>query len=366
MKILGQKIILRWLVIIFCLCVGYSDYLHADDSKPILITDAAGRTHTFEKPPERLVVVGSAPYMPLHLLYMFPETKDVLVGYERKYKTAEAFLPLVDPELDNKAVLSTNPGTEQIAALHPDVVISKGTTITPLENSLAALNVPIVHLGIENPAMFLNDVKNVGKLLGNDPRAKVIVDFYQSRLNHLKKTFETVPLEKKPTVLLLEYSNRSGDVAVRVPAKTWIQTVQTQIAGGRPVWADHLKTQEGWQVVGFEQIATWNPDKIFMVVWFRLNGFDVIRSLQKDAKWRMLKAVAADEMYLFPQDIFGWDTADPRWILGVMWLAIKMHPRHFDAINMKKEVFLFFEQLYGLPPAVIQSELIPRIHLNGK
>lgn len=45
-------------------------------------------------------------------------------GVERKFKTAEAFLPLIDPRLDTKTVLATNPGPEQIAALHPDVVIT--------------------------------------------------------------------------------------------------------------------------------------------------------------------------------------------------------------------------------------------------
>lgn len=94
----------------------------ADDSAPVTITDAAGITHTLKHLPERVVVVGSAPYMPLHMLYMFPETQTRLVGYERKFKTAEEFLPLVDPVLENKTVLSANPGPEQIAAWNPEKI----------------------------------------------------------------------------------------------------------------------------------------------------------------------------------------------------------------------------------------------------
>ncbi len=357
---------LFYILILLCIAVGCPPFLHATGSSAITITDAAGLTHAFDKPPKRIVIVGNAPYMPLHLLYMFPQTKDVLVGYERKFKTAEEFLPLIDPELDKKTVLAANPGTEQIASLHPDVVITKGSVIGPLDNSLSTLNIPLVHLGFESPEMFLKDVKTVGMLLGSETRAKKILDFYADRLNLINSGLKTVTQEEKPSILLLEYSNRGGEVAVRVPAKTWIQTLQTQIAGGRPVWTKHLKAQEGWQVVGFEQIAAWNPDQIFMVVWFRLNGLDVLHSLQKDSKWQRLKAVVANELYLFPEDVFGWDSADPRWILGVMWLATKIHPERFAAINMEREVRCFFETLYGMKPTTIQSELMPRIHINGK
>jgi len=54
---------------------------------------------------------------------------------------------------------------------------------------------------------------------------------------------------------------------VRVPAVSWIQTIQVQETGGFPVWLDHVEIQHGRQFVGFEQIALWNPDKKFMVVW---------------------------------------------------------------------------------------------------
>jgi iron complex transport system substrate-binding protein len=207
-----------------------------------------------------MVVVGNAPFIALHLLYMFPEARDVLVGYERKFKTAEVFLPLIDPRLNTKTVLGSNPGPEQIAALHPDVVITKATVVGPLDNVLSALGIPLVHLGIESPLQFLEDVRLVGTLLGNRSRAETIIGFYTNRLDLIRSGLQGLPPGQWPTVLLMEYSRRGGNIAVRVPGESRIQTTQTKTAGGRPVWTKTLEIQDGWQVINFEQIARWNPD----------------------------------------------------------------------------------------------------------
>jgi iron complex transport system substrate-binding protein len=337
----------------------------AGKASPLVVTGPDGVTIPLPSLPRRLVVVGQAPFIALHLLYAFPEGKQRLVGYERKYNIVEKFLPLIDTALDQKTVLGTNPGPEEIAALKPDLVIVKSGNAGPLSRSLAILGIPMLHLGLENPDMFLKDVETIGRVLGNPGRAEEIIAYYRSRLDILQTGLSGKPADRRPRVLVIDYNDKAGNISVKVPARSWIQTIQAGLAGGNPVWTDHISIQDGWQIVGFEQIAAWNPEKIFTIVGFRQDGCQVMASLRANTQWRELSALIHREFYLFPQDIYGWDTPDPRWILGALWLATKMYPAEFAPVEMTQEIYTFFHRLYGLEKTIVDMEILPKVQLNG-
>jgi iron complex transport system substrate-binding protein len=162
----------------------------------------------------------------------------------------------------------------------------------------------------------------------------------------------------------VEYSDRGGKMAARVPAKTYMQTIQVQTAGGNPVWLEAALGSDGYTVVNFEQIARWNPDKIFVVVWYALDPVKTIRDLKADPQWSSLKAVANGQIYAFPCDVFNWDTPELRWILGMNWLATRIHPERFRDIDMKAEVMAFFSQLYGMDKAAIEKVVLPKVKMD--
>jgi len=332
---------------------------------PVIVTDATGKSIRFTRFPRRIVVIGVAPFVPLHILYMFPEMKNILVGYEQKTRNMGSFIELIDPGCKGKSAMMSNPGIEQIVSLNPDLVVAKGTVPGTLDKPLAQIGIPTLCLNTETPEKFLNDIAVIGKVLGNETRAREISAFYNRRLNLIKEGLKGITPEQKPRVLVIEYSNRGGGTAVRVPAASWIQTIQVQKAGGRPVWTDHVKMQHGWQIVGFEQIAVWNPDKIFMVVWHTLDDRRIMHSLESDGKWRMLKAVNSNNFFLIPHDMLSWDTPDPRWILGMLWMAGKIHPERFSQIDITEEVYLFFEQLYAMDKAAVDRHILPELTLNA-
>ena len=138
----------------------------------------------------------------------------------------------------------------------------------------------------------------------------------------------------------------------------WFQTQQALISGGNPVWLDSLTLRDGWQITGFEQVAAWNPDKIFLIVWYQLKGPEVIKGLYEDSKWSRLKAVQKKDLHLFPQDIYGWDSASPRWILGALWMAKMTYPGQ-EILDMNQTVKEFYRVLYGLDDATIEKHLMP-------
>jgi iron complex transport system substrate-binding protein len=113
-------------------------------------------------------------------------------------------------------------------------------------------------------------------------------------------------------------------------------------------------------VVNLEQIAAWDPDQIY-VVSYKADPSQVVEKLKADPQWQELKAVKAGQIYGFASDVFSWDQPDPRWILGLTWLAGKVHPDRFADLNMRDEASHFFEQMYGLDSATIEEKIVPAL-----
>jgi iron complex transport system substrate-binding protein len=331
---------------------------------PVTVVDSAGQTVALDALPRRIVVVGRAPYMTLHLLHMFPEGQTRLIGAESKGATPSDFLPSADPDFVNIVSLAANPGPEQIVALEPDLVLMKSVVVEQMGESLAQVGIPVVYTGLETVEQFFQDVTNLGALLGNPARAAEIVGFYQSRLDRITQAVAGISGKDKPRVLLLEYSDRGGEVAVQVPAQSWMQTTQVQTAGGDPVWLEAAEMTDGWTVVNFEQIAVWDPDQIFVVVWYALDPTEVIATLKANPQWSQLQAVQNEQVYAFPSDIFGWDTPEPRWILGMTWLATRIHPDLFTDLDVTEEMITFFGQMYGMERNNVEEHILPRVHLD--
>jgi iron complex transport system substrate-binding protein len=348
------------LVTCFMACLALPAFFPARAAaNTVEVTDAAGISLTLEKPAARVVVVGAAPFIPLHMFYMFDQARDRLAGFEVRGQVTDEFLELIDPDLSLKQTLAANPGPESVAALKPDLVITKSTVEGQMARSLNALGIPVMHVGAETPDMFLSDIRNLGKVLGEERRAGTIVRFYTDKLAQIQQAVAPVPDPSRPRVLVLEYSSRGNRQALNVPATGWIQTQQAVISGGSPVWTDGLSVRDGWQITGFEQIAAWNPDKIFLIVWYQLQGAQVLDSLYQDPKWATLSAVKQNELHLFPQDIYSWDSASPRWILGALWMARKTYPDKFADLDIPRTVMAFYTQMYGLDPEIIAAHLMP-------
>ncbi|HVP15402.1 MAG TPA: ABC transporter substrate-binding protein, partial [Terriglobales bacterium] len=327
---------------------------------PIRVVDAAGRTVELAQSPQRIVVIGRGPYMALDLLYLFPGVSRRLVGLETRGGSGSDFLPLVDSSFARKAGL-TSPGPEQIAALHPDLVLMKANTAEATGATLAEVRVPIVYLGLETPEQFDRDVANLGTLLGQPGRAREITAYYHSRLARIRQGWRNVPEERRPRVLVAEYNERGGAAAVRVPARPWMQTIEVEAAGGRPVWLDSAEPTNGWTITNLEQIARWDPDAIVLVIWHTLDPARVLARLAADPQWRALRAVRTGRLHAFPADVYGWDTPDPRWLLGMTWMAKTLYPDRFRSLDVGREVHDFFATLYGMSDRAIADGIMSKV-----
>lgn len=324
----------------------------------VTVVDALGRTVELDALPQRILIAGQRNVLMVETAYLFPEAVDRVMGVAAGKQSPKAFLSLVDPDFEAKMVLMADAGPEQIAPLDPDVVLLRPFVAEKLGTPLEALGIPVVYLDLETPEQYFRDLVTLGQLFGNEARAAEVQEYYQARLDAIAETVEGSS-QAKPSVLLLQYNEEGGEVAFEVPSASWIQTAEVELAGGDPVWKD-AASAGGWTVVNLEQIAAWNPDKIF-VIHYSVDGREIVDKMVADPQWQALEAVQNGEIYGFPADTLTWDQPDPRWILGVTWLAGKIHPDRFPDLDMEQEARDFFVDIYGIDAATVDSQILPNL-----
>ncbi len=321
------------------------------------VTDAMGRLIQFAQPPQRIAVAGKGIFMVADALYMFPEAKARVTTMPRGGQSTNDFLGLVDPGYNQKTFFEGDVGPEQIAATKPDAVVLKSIVAEKLGQPLEQLGLPIVYVDLETPEQYFKDIVTLGQLFSNTAQAQTITTFYQSRLDRVSQALQGLPEDQKPAVLVLQYSDKGGEVAFNVPPTGWIQTTMVTLAGGQPVWTE-ASQGGGWTVVNFEQIAAWNPDQVF-IINYTSDVEATVAQLKADPQWQGLKAVQAGQLYAFPKDYYSWDQPDTRWILGLTWLAKTIHPDRFADLDMTQEIGGFYQQLYGLDETAVKDTILP-------
>ncbi len=325
--------------------------------QPLEITDATGHTEILDGIPGRIAIAGKATIMVQDAIFLFPEARERVIALENRSQSVYSFLPLIDPGLEEKVIFERNVGPEQIAAAQPELVLMKSFMAEQLGEPLGQLNLPVLYLDLETPEVFYQDIQTLGQVFGDEKRAEEISEFYQSRVSLIEENLAGVPENQKPDVLILQYSNTEGEVAFKVPPVSWLQTRLVEISGGQPVWKE-IDTGGGWVVVNLEQIAAWDPDQIF-IISYDGTASEVTNELMENPIWSNFRAVQEDQLFAFGYDFYSWDQPDTRWILGLQWLATKIHPGLNSNIDILEEVNAFYSVLYGMDQETIDKNIIP-------
>ncbi len=322
--------------------------------------DATGKQVVLDSYPERIIVSGKATPYVLDTIYLFPDAAKKLAAIEVRGFDTQEFLTMVDPDVEIKNILERDAGPEQIAPHNPDLAILKSFSLGQLGSALEEISIPVMGLDLESPALFYEDIRNLGIVFNNENRANEIISYYQNIESQIGEMMAGLSDEERPSVLLIQYSEDGGVISFNVPPASYLQTTMIQKAGGNPVWLDADGGASGWIKVGFEQIAVWNPDMIFVVNYFG-DSVESAQELVESATWAGLKAVENNQIYGFPADYASWDLIDPRWILGQQWLAKTIHPERTAEIDLVTNVKSFYLEMYRLTDTQIEESILPRL-----
>ncbi len=324
----------------------------------LTVTDARGRTITLPAPPQRIAIVGRANFMIADAVYMFPEAKDRVVAISGTPQ-GDIFQALVDPHLREKTRLERDPGPEQIASVHPDLVLMKSFLAEKLGRSVEALGIPVLYMSLETPEAYTREIHTLGTLFRNEHRAREITEFYKNHTHAVTERVQHLEENEKPSVLVLQHTTRGGTTAYKIPPLSWIQTTMVRLVGAQVAWSDATLGSR-WTVITMEQIAAWNPDIIYIVDYFG-NPEEAVAEFLHDPTSHHLKAVQNHRVHAFPKDVVSWDQPDTRWILGLTWLAYHTHPRLFHDVDAEQLYLDFYQTLYLLDEDTVRDTLMPLI-----
>ena len=323
------------------------------------VIDALGRSVSFETLPLNIVVVGKATSLINNTLFLFPEAVERVSAYEARLQTNLDFITVAFDPTGAKSSLARDAGAEQVAPLNPDLVIMKTYMREKVGQPIEALGIPVVYLDLETPVTFYEDLRVIGAIFGNPARAEELISLYQANQTRIQTALEGLKADELPSALILQYSAKDGEVAFKVPPASWLQTSMTETAGGSPLWKE-IPDSGGWTTVTLEQIAAWDPQFVF-IVEYGGSAPQVVEALQADPTWQSLRAVKDGHLYAFPLDFLSWDQADPRWGLGELWLAAKLHPERFAELDFNNEIIAFYRDYYGLDEAFIRESILPLV-----
>ncbi|MFO7850486.1 MAG: ABC transporter substrate-binding protein [Spirochaetia bacterium] len=355
----SPRILFFSLLFVSILLFSLSPLSAQDKNYPISVTDTLGNEVSLQERPEKVILAGKATLLTTNVFFLFEDTRSTLEAVGKTNQGLGDFLPYIDEHYNSAAQLSHQVGPEQILAHQPDLVIVKDFVYSNLGKQLQRMDVPVLALSLETPEDFRDDIRTLGTLLNQKNRAEEIVNIYDSRLKGIREVTEELEESEKPSTLLLYYSVRGGETSFNIAPKNWIQTFQVEAGGGEPVWTDN-HSGGGWKTVNFEQIAAWDPDHIF-ITSFHTAPEDYMEDILENSQWEELRAARNGKVEAVPADFYSWAQPDTRWILGLQWMATRLHPELFSDLDMRKETEEFYRELYDIEEETFDDVVLPRL-----
>lgn len=326
---------------------------------PLTATDANGLSVTLAAQPQRILVAGKSAIIPSDALFLFPEARTHLLRLARVNQGLGNFYALLAPDLaaSSAADALQNGGTEELAALRPDLVLAKTAATAAVLDPLRRLGIPGFALSLETPDEWLRELPELGRLLGEEARAAELVSLFRARLDAVQTAVSFVPTSARPRVLLLQASSADGILSFSVSPDDWLQTWMVETAGGIPVWKGTGLTSSGWSKVSFEQIAAWNPDAIYFVS-YKTPLPPLLEAVKSDRRWQLLPAARNNRLRAMPADLVSWAQPVSRWILCLQWLAADLHPSAFPSFDPETALAAFYRDFYAVSPGPVLDALL--------
>lgn len=321
--------------------------------------DALGRTVTLDGEIERIMVVGRAAVMPADALFFFPMVEDIEVLLAKTDQGLGDFFDLIRPEFALSDRLGQQVGAEEILAHNPDLVLTKASNYDSVVKLLEPFGVPVFVMDLETPEAWKEEVIQLGKLLGDETTPQRVIDGFERREASIDEQIATLSESDRPDVLMMQIAASDGVTAFSVSPRNWIQSSLTIRAGGNPIWLDTDLAEHAWRKVSFEQIAAWQPERIFLIS-YKAPADSFIKNITESEQWQSLLAITNDGIKATPADVLNYFQSDSRWILALQWLAAELHPGLFENFSMEMEIRSFYQDFYGIESKEILDTLVEK------
>ncbi|EJO5348245.1 iron ABC transporter substrate-binding protein [Clostridium botulinum] len=322
-----------------------------EDSKKIVVKDLFGREVTLKGPAKKVVAIGAGSLR----LYTYIGNLDKLVGIEnidKKNANGRPYM-MANPSLTKLPVIgqggpNNSPDVEKILSVKPDVIFSTyGGDKQKLDNLQEKTGIPVVGLDYGKISTFdpavRSSIKVMGKVIGEEERAKKVVEYIENCEKDLKNRTKDIEDSKKPKAY-------AGGLAFKGPHG--IESTQGKYTLFNVINAKNVVDETGKVgslMVDKEKLLQWNPDKIFI-------DFTGVNLVKEDYKknpnfYKNLNAFKNNEVYVTLPYNWYWTNIETA-ICDAYYMGKVLYPDQFKDIEPEKkanEIYKFFlgKELYS-------------------
>lgn len=316
-----------------------SDTKKADEK--ITVTDMLGREVTLKNGVAKKIVCNDFSLR----FYCYVGNVDKVVGVAEREKKGDKRRPyaMANPSLANlPSIGEKGDNYEKILELKPDVIFTSSTDKAIVDKMQEKAGIPVVAVSYGKSTIFDEDIykslKLIGKVIGEDKRAKEVVDYMEKCKKDLNDRTKDIPDSKKTTAYAgaLAWSGSHGIESTRenyplfnaVNAKNVVQGIG----------------KDGPVMIDKERLLQWNPDKIFI----DLSSLNLVQDDYKKNPdyYKALSAFKNGEIY--SQLPYVWcdvnvDTA----MADAYYIGKVLYPEKFKDIDLDKKANEIYKFLVG-------------------
>ncbi|PWR71327.1 ABC transporter substrate-binding protein [Methanospirillum lacunae] len=314
------------LVLLACCAIICVSPVFAENTRTI--TDMVGRSVTI--PTEIHSILGTAPPTS-EAVYMIKP--DDLIGINFDLKNS-SYVPEKYKSLPNVGgqQMGSKLNYETFQSMKPDIVLygfdpAMGGNQADIEDVQTRLNpIPVVACADStNATNYGPEIKFLGTLLGAEDRANSLNSFYDNLYKKVTTTVASIPDDQKKKVYYAE-----GPDGLKTDPASSPHGQLIAVCGGNNVAEVSQGSSGGMSPVSMEQVVSWNPDVIVA------GDKKFYKSVMTDPNWKDIKAVKDKQVYLIPNQPFGWIDRPPgaNRIIGIPWLAKVIYPEKFTDIDL--------------------------------
>jgi len=271
------------------------------------VVDEAGRTVRIPQPVTRIVSLAPS----------VTETVYALGAQERLVGDTDFCDYPPDAQKKQKVGGALNPSLEEIAALHPDVVLA-AKRLNRLETVLAlqTLHIPAYATDPETVEQIISSTLRLADILGVPDAGDSVASDLRRRLDELQERLAKVTPSR---VLFVVWD----EPLISVGKDTFI-TDALRYAGATSV----VESTQSWPQISLEEIVRLQPDFLVFTQNHASGGTVDVEALATRPGWRGLEAVRRHRYAVISEAV---NRPAPRIVSAIEDLARQLHPEAFEA-----------------------------------
>lgn len=262
-----------------------------------------------------------------YLIYVIDDTPLIGVNFpqaNKSNKNGEKFLTKHFMDLPVLGTWHGNsvPNLETILEAKPELLVTWDTPLLneKISKDLGRISVPAIKVNIDDTHYYPEVFRYMGKVLNKEERANKLADMSAKYLKEIDQFVKTLPKDKRIKVYYAE-----EDDGLSTDCDHSFHTEAIVLGGADLVHKCQQSTILGLQKISFEQVLNYDPEAIIV------QEPTFYKTVFTDPKWKTLKAVQNNKVYLVPNTPFNWVDRPPSFmrILSAHWVASKLYPNQY-------------------------------------